>query len=71
MSTSQGKNSVAAFLGDNLEPATYTLDIMRLIFHFCNFANLTLGAINFGVGIGYEVTDITVSGGRYLVPIQV
>ena len=68
----QNKNSMAAFLmNDNLEPATKTLDFVRLVFHFCNFVNLTLGGIAFGVGIGYDLTPINVSGSAAMTPVQV
>ncbi|XP_063694902.1 uncharacterized protein LOC134826452 isoform X2 [Bolinopsis microptera] len=67
----QNKNSMAAFLmNDNLEPATMTLDFVRLVFHFCNFVNLTLGGIAFGVGIGYDLTPINVSGSAAMTPVQ-
>ena len=63
---------MAAFLmNDNLEPATKTLDFVRLVFHFCNFVNLTLGGIAFGVGIGYDLTPINVSGSAAMTPVQV
>ena len=66
------KKSMAKFLmNENLEPATRTLDIVRLVFHFCNFVNLTLGGIAFGVGIGYDLTPINVSGSTAIKPVQV
>ena len=66
------KKSMAKFLmNENLEPATRTLDIVRLVFHFCNFVNLTLGGIAFGVGIGYDLTPINVSGSSAIKPVQV
>ena len=74
MNSIQNKNSksMAAFLmNDNLEPATRTLDIVRLVFHFCNFVNLTLGGIAFGVGIGYDLTPINVSRNASIIPVQV
>ncbi|KAL5257812.1 hypothetical protein ACHWQZ_G012672 [Mnemiopsis leidyi] len=65
------KKSMAKFLmNENLEPATRTLDIVRLVFHFCNFVNLTLGGIAFGVGIGYDLTPINVSGSSAIKPVQ-
>ena len=66
----QGKNTMAAFLNADLEPATRTLDGVRLVFHFCNFVNLTLGAVAFGVGIGYDLIIINVSGDGHLKPVQ-
>lgn len=66
----QGKTAMAAFINDGLEPATRTLDGVRLVFHYCNFINLTLGAVAFGVGIGYDLTAINVSGDSYLKPVE-
>eukprot|EP00116_Pleurobrachia_bachei_P008356 sb/3468618/ len=54
-------NQLAAFLEDNLEPATRTLDLVRLVFHMCNFTSLTLGFIAVGVSIGYDLSPINVS----------
>ena len=69
---SKNANAMKAFLmNENLEPATRTLDIVRLVFHFCNFVNLTLGGIAFGVGIGYDLTPINVSDSSAIRPVQV
>lgn len=62
-------NAMAAFL--NVEPATRTLDGVRFVFHFCNLVNLTLGAIAFGVGIGYDLIVINVEDDSYIRQIKV